>query len=214
MKDAIVVNGIILKVSDVGEYDRRCVILTKETGKVTVFARGAKRMKSPYLAATNPFCYGKFTLFPSKDAYSLAGSEISNYFDELRSDYEKTILGMFFLEVADYYSRENNDDFELMKLLYVSLLALAKGKFSNRLINAIYIIKAIVVNGEFPGVPGNRNVSDIIKYTINRIAESDVVNLYSFDLSEEYTQELYELSQFYLKTCFYGNFKTLEFLKG
>ena len=96
MKDAIVVNGIILKVSDVGEYDRRCVILTKETGKVTVFARGAKRMKSPYLAATNPFCYGKFTLFPSKDAYSLAGSEISNYFDELRSDYEKTILGMFF----------------------------------------------------------------------------------------------------------------------
>lgn len=214
MKDAIEVNGIILKTSDVGEYDRRCVILTKESGKVTVFARGAKRMKSPYLAATNPFCYGKFTLFPSKDAYSLAGCEISNYFDELRVDYDKTILGMFFLEVADYYSRENNDDFELMKLLYVSLLSLGKDRFSDKLINAVYIIKAIAVNGEFPGIPKDRQVSNIVTYTINRIVESDVTSLYSFDLSEEYTDELYEMAQFYFKTCMSVKlFKTLEFLK-
>lgn len=212
MRDLIEVNGIIIKISDVGEYDKRCVLITKERGKITVFARGAKRMKSPNLAATNPFCYGKFLLMPSKDAYSLYGAEIVNYFDDLRNDYDKTIMGMFFLELADYYSRENNDDYELLKLLYVSLLALMKGKISSKLIRAVYVIKAIAVNGEFPGVPVDREVSEVAKYTISRVIESDVKQLYTFDLSDEYIEEILNLSKYYFDKCIFGKFNTLDFM--
>lgn len=212
MNDCIEVNGIVIKVSDVGEYDRRCVVLTKERGKITIFARGAKRMKSPYLAATNPFCYGKFNVYPSKDAYSLSSVEISNYFDGLRVDYDKCVLGMHFLEVADYYSKENSDDYELLKLLYVSLLALQKDKFDAKLVRSIYIIKAIAVNGEFPGIPTDKGVSKIVEYTITRVIQSDVKTLYTFDLAKEYIDEMFSLSQYYFNKCIYGNFKTLEFL--
>lgn len=210
--DLVTANGMILKVFDLGEYDRRCIVLTKEYGKITVFARGAKRMKSPYLAATNPFCYGKFTLLPSKDAYSLYGAEISNFFDELRNDYEATVLGMYFLEVADYYSRENNDDYELLKLLYVSVLSLSKGRLSKELIKAVFEIKAIAVNGEFPGLYNDCVISDTVSYTINRIITSDVTKLYSFDLTKEYIDELSDLAKRYCSQCLHGSFKSLDFL--
>ena len=58
-----------------------------------------------------------------------------------------------FLEVADYYTRENNDEREMLKLVYQSLRAVLHKGIPNRLIRCIFEMKAMTVNGEFPGMP-------------------------------------------------------------
>ena len=94
---------MVLKAIPSGEMDKRLVILTKERGKVTAFARGARRPGSMLMACGRPFAFGQFTLYEGRDAYSLQSAEISNYFDELSTDVDETCYGSSFLDFSDYY---------------------------------------------------------------------------------------------------------------
>ena len=117
MRETANLTGMVLKATPSGEYDRRLVILTRERGKITAFARGAKRPGNQLMAVSRPFVFGQFRLFEGREAYSLQGAEISNYFTELSQDVESACYGSYFLEFADYYSRENMDAGELLLLL-------------------------------------------------------------------------------------------------
>ena len=150
--NTLTATGIVLSSMPIGEYDKRIVLLTKELGKITAFARGARRMNSPYMAGTRPFSFGEFTLFPGRDSYSLNGIKIENYFDELSADFDLTCLGMYFMELASYFSRENLDGSETIKLIYATFLALLNKNIPNDLVRAIYELKMLVINGEYPEV--------------------------------------------------------------
>ena len=152
MKEGITVTGIVLSVMPVGEYDRRIVLLTREAGKITVFAKGARRPSSAFVACTQTFTFGSFRVYPGKSAYNLMGAEVKNYFSELRENYEWVYRGMYFCEFAEYYAQEGADETEILKLLYQSLRALSNEKLDARLIKAIYDLRLITIEGEGPQV--------------------------------------------------------------
>ena len=148
----VTVTGMILATSPIKEYDRRVVILTKEQGKITAFANGARRPNSPLVGAVNPFSFGDFVLYTGRSSYTIKSAKISNYFGELRRDLEGTYYGFYFLEVADYFAKEGNDEKELLKLLYVTLKALSNPKIPNELIRCVFELKMLAINGMAPEV--------------------------------------------------------------
>nr|MBP3598994.1 DNA repair protein RecO [Eubacterium sp.] len=144
------VTGMVLSGAPVGEYDKRLVILTKERGKISAFARGARRPKSSLMAASEPFTFGEFTVYRGRDSYTISSVEVANYFSELRDELEDIYMGMYFCEVADYFTRENLDSRDVLKLLYQSLRALKVPSLNRKLVRLIYEFKMIALNGEAP----------------------------------------------------------------
>lgn len=212
MQEFTEITGMILKAEPIGEYDRRVVILTKEKGKISAFAKGARKQNSRLLGATTPFSFGNFKLYVGRSSYNLVEANISNYFEGLRSDFEGAYYGMYFLEVMDYYTRENNEDKEMLKLLYQSLRALMHDKLPNRLVRYIFEMKAMVLSGEFPGMPETGNFEDSTRYTVNYIMTSPIEKLYTFTVTDSVLIQLQTIADDYRKRYMDRIFKSLEIL--
>lgn len=142
------VTGMVLMSMEVGDYDRRLVILTKERGKLAAFARGARRPNSPLTASCQPFTYGKFSLHMGRESNHIQTFEVSDYFREVKQDLDAYAYGSYFCEMADYLTHEELNDLEQLKLLYVTLRALEKRKVPFPLIRRVYEIRALAIDGE------------------------------------------------------------------
>lgn len=182
--EQIKVNGMVIKSSPVGDYDKRLVLLTRERGRITAFARGARRLNHSLMAGTRPFAFGVFTLYPGRDAYNVQNAEISNYFDELSLDVEHACYASYFLEVAEYFTRENVDETQMLKLLYQSFRAILKPSIPNPLIRRIFELKAMVIGGEYTEAPMIQ-VGDAVAYAWEFVIVSPIEKLYTFLLTEE-----------------------------
>ncbi len=213
MQDFVIVTGMILQALPMGEYDRRVLILTKERGKISAFAKGARRQNSKLVARTNPFCFGTFKLYEGRNSYSLVDGEISNYFDGFREDLEGAVYGMYFLDVADYYTRENNDEKNMLSLLYQSLRALLLPSIPNELVRYIFEMKTLAVNGEFPGPPEDTAILPDTRYAIEYVAAAGLDKLYTFVVSDEVLKELSQCAGKYRKRFLGKKFKSLEILE-
>lgn len=214
MQEYIWVTGIILKQSPVGEYDRYISLLTKERGKLSAFARGARKAGNRLAAATNPFAFGMFKLYEGKNSYTLTEADIQNYFEELRTDYIGACYGQYFAEVTDYYTRENNDEREMLKLLYQSLRALCAASLPNPLVKCVFELRAIAVNGEFPGPPTDRELEESTIYCLNYIAESPIEKLYTFTVKDSVLEQLEQVAVSYMLRFVGRQFKSLEVLQS
>ncbi len=95
----------------------------------------------------------------------------------------------------------------MMKLVYQSLRALCAPALPNELVRSIFELKAIVVNGEYPGVPEERKLEESTRYALNYIAESSVEKLYTFTVSDKSSCRTFTIASEYRKRFMDRSFK-------
>ncbi len=215
MSDKISLTGMIIYAAPSGEYDKRVVILTKERGKITAFARGARRPKSMLLACSSVFAMGVFELFEGRDAYSLVGADIWDYFPKLSTDLEGSFYGSYFLEFAGYYSRENLGAADMLNLLYVSLKALERHVIPRRLIRYLFEIRLMVMGGEYPqDLAWDESLRETSRYAMQQAIRAPLEKLYSFNVSGEVLDEIARVQDSVRRRTLDRELKSLQFLEG
>ena len=100
------------------------------------------------MAGSRPFSFGEFELDEGRSSYTVSSMCISNYFEDLSSDVMGALYGFYFLELAEYFTRENVDESKMLKLLYQSFRALLNQNIPNELVKVVYELKAMAINGE------------------------------------------------------------------
>ncbi len=144
--------GMVISSQNIGETDRRIVLLTKERGKISAFARGAVKPRNPLVSATQPFTFGEFFVYPGKSSYTVTAAWVIRHFDFARIDLDSYYYASYLCELADYYTRENLDACDILLLLYQSFRAIENDAIDNELIRYIYEWRMLLINGEAPGV--------------------------------------------------------------
>ena len=213
MREPVILTGIVLRSVPSGEYDRRVILLTRERGKITAFARGARRPGSSMLGSILPFCFGRFTLYEGRDAYTLTGTAIDVYFSSLKNDLERSCYGMYLLELAEYYGRENLDAAGMLNLLYLGLRALENEHLDNRLVRYVYEIRLMVINGEYPqDLVNDPSLSEAASYALYYAITSPLQKLFTFTVSGEVLDELARLQDRVRSRTLDRSMKSLEML--
>ena len=210
------VTGMVLSAAPVGDYDKLVVLLTRERGKIRAFARGARRPGSALMAAANAFAFGEFQIYEGRTSYTMSQASIKNYFGELMTDFEGACYGQYFLEFADYYTRENADGSDFLKLAYQSLRALLVPSLPRKLVRYIYELKAMTYSGECPQTFeqfSDWNLNPSTEYALQYVVAASVEKLYTFLLTEEVFVEFARVVTWLRKHYVEHRFKSLEILE-
>ena len=182
----IELQGMVLRASPSGEYDRRIVLLTQERGKITAFARGARRPGNALSAATVPFAFGTFRLYEGRSAYTCVSAQISEYFQALKTDYIGACFGAYFMEFADYYTRENLEAGDTLNLLYVSLLALQMDAIPNERVRYAFEVRLMVQGGEFPvDITQDESLPLPVRQAFYHMITAPLNRLFSFEVTDQ-----------------------------
>ena len=210
------VTGMVLSAAPVGDYDKLVGLLTRERGKIRAFARGARRPGSALMAAANAFAFGEFQIYEGRTSYTMSQASIQNYFGELMTDFEGACYGQYFLEFADYYTRENADGSDFLKLAYQSLRALLVPSLPRKLVRYIYELKAMTYSGECPQTFeqfSDWNLNPSTEYALQYVVAASVEKLYTFLLTEEVFAEFARVVTWLRKHYVEHRFKSLEILE-
>lgn len=117
---SVAVEGIILKRTNFGEADRMLTVLTKNLGKITVIARGVRKITSRRAGNVELLNVVKLGLFKGK-GYTLTEAQSVQTFPRIKSNLATSTSAFHILELANKFLPENDPNFRVYDLIVATL---------------------------------------------------------------------------------------------
>jgi DNA repair protein RecO (recombination protein O) len=143
--------GIVLRSFPFGEADRVVVLLSPNSGKVRLVAKGVRRTKSRFGGRLEPFTHVDIVLYEGRNLDTLTAATIIESFPHLRADLDKVVAAGTMVEVADAAAQEGEGSRRLFLLLQRGLRALEDHPLHPALVPS-YLLKAAAVVGVSPAL--------------------------------------------------------------
>ncbi|WP_058301877.1 DNA repair protein RecO [Gorillibacterium timonense] len=144
------VEGIVIRSMDYGEGHRILSLLTGRMGKISVMARGAKKVKSRLAAVTQPFTYGEYVIyFGSGQMGTLNQGDSIQPHRPLREDLHKAAYSAYLAELVDRLTAEREPNGSLFEQVKAALQAIEEDK-DPAIILAVMEMKMLALAGYLP----------------------------------------------------------------
>ena len=142
--------GVVVRKRDYGEADKILTIYTRDRGRITVFAPGARKVTSRKTSATELFTHGIYFLAKGKNIDVLTEWEILNSFYQLRDDLNKAALSFYLAELLNAFVTDGQPNYPMYRLFLESMSLLARAKENRELWVRAFEVKSLVQQGFGP----------------------------------------------------------------
>lgn len=145
--------GIVIRSLDYGEGSKIITVYTREAGKISLMARGAKKMNSRLAAATQLFACAEYHFYRSGGGKmgTLNHAEVTTSRQALREDVVLSAYGAYMLEMVDRLCAENESDPFVYDQLSAALDSLAGGKDA-QIVAHLFEMKMLMQAGYTPNL--------------------------------------------------------------
>jgi DNA repair protein RecO (recombination protein O) len=111
-------HAVVLSTVDYGEADRMVTLFTRERGKLTAFAAGARKSKRRFAGALEPFTSLKVSLCERhSDTFRLDGADIQASYPRVREDLARIARALYCVELCRELVRDREPHTQLYELL-------------------------------------------------------------------------------------------------
>ena len=131
------------------EADRILVIFSKKYGKISLIAKGVRKLNSRKRGHLEVFSWLKFSAAKGKNLDILTEAEIINTFPKVRDDLKKVAVAYFLMEVVGRVTRENERNEELYSHILATLRALKTSEALKKL-RKDFVYQTLVLIGFWP----------------------------------------------------------------
>jgi len=146
--------GIVIKEVDTGEADRVITIFSRQSGRISVFAKGVRRTRSSMAAGTQFLCYSDFVVFKGREKLALCSCEVLEPFYEIRNDIVKLTYAAHLVELISDTVQEEQPSLKVLQLFLNTLHLLSKTEKSPELLARIFEMRLLSLLGYAPHMDG------------------------------------------------------------
>jgi DNA repair protein RecO (recombination protein O) len=148
----VTTDAIVLRSYNLAESDRIVICLTRSSGLVRAVAKGARRMKSRFGAALEPFTLVKLSLHEkeNRELMTVSSAEILESHFDLSGNFESAEVLAYMGEMVAEFAPPHETDERLFRMLSACVDALAQRSGSERALMRYFEIWLLRLAGLFP----------------------------------------------------------------
>ena len=144
------IDGVVVRVRDMGDHDRYLSVLTAEKGRITMLSKGSHSLRGPQVAVSQLYTYGNFEYYRKGSFYILKGGSAIETFYALSFDMDRINLAAYLCDVSYELTDEGENAAGMLRLLLNSLYAISKDLYAQELMKGAFEMRAAADAGYEP----------------------------------------------------------------
>ena len=148
------IDGIVVRVRDMGNCDRYLSLLTAERGRIPLLAKGSHSLHSTQAAVSQMYTYGNYEYYRKGSMNILKGGSVIQPFYSLSADIDRLNLAAYLCDLTVELTDEGEEAGDMLRLLLNSLHAVSRELRPQELVKGAFELRAAVLSGYAPDLSG------------------------------------------------------------
>jgi hypothetical protein len=206
---AVTTEGLILKRKNFGEADRMLTVLTDRYGKISVTARGVRKITSRRAGNIELLNRVKIHLFKGK-SYTLTEAESIETFATIKGNLTLSTTAFHVIELIDRLVPENQKNIQLYSLVVSTLQILEKNP--RQIFIRAFEVKLLTILG-FWSSDAIKDLNTDQRLLLRRLEHSSWDEIGTIEIVEEQAVALENLMRYYIERTLESDLRSVKVFK-